>query len=281
LRWRLHKVRFMTITNPRTANSATVSIDDAALGRLRRFNLIMGALHAVSGLLMWFLSNDFELQVSTLNLNGPPGTPLSDGVLNSAFGVPLGQATAAFLFLSALFHFVIAVPIGFSLYARELRHGRNRFRWVEYSLSSTLMMVLIALVTGITDLAALVAIGFVNASMILFGWIMEMVNRPGEKVWWTPFWFGCVAGIGPWVAIAAYLVTNLGQEGAQGPPTFVYGILVTIFVMFNTFAINQFLQYRGIGKWKNYVYGETVYIVLSLTAKSILAWQIFANTLIE
>ncbi len=271
----------MTITNPRTAHSATLSIDDAALGRLRRFNLIMGALHAVSGVLMWGLSNDFKLDVSTLNLNGPPGTPLSDGVLTSAFGVPLGQATAGFLFLSALFHFVIAAPIGFSLYARELRHGRNRFRWVEYALSSTLMMVLIALVTGITDLAALIAIGFVNASMILFGWIMEMVNRPGEKVWWTPFWFGCVAGIGPWVAIAAYLATNLGQDGGEGPPTFVYGILVTIFVMFNTFAINQFLQYRQIGKWKNYVYGETVYIVLSLTAKSILAWQIFANTLID
>ena len=107
-----------------------------------------------------------------------------------------------------------------------------------------------------------------------------MVNTPNGDRWWTPFWFGCVAGIGPWAAIAAYLVINSGIEGAEQPPTFVYGIIVTIFVFFNSFAINQWLQYKGIGKWKDYVFGETVYIVLSLLAKSALAWQIFANTLI-
>jgi hypothetical protein len=41
------------------------------------------------------------------------------------------------------------------------------------------------------------------------------------------------------------------------------------------------LQYRKVGKWADYLYGETIYIVLSLVAKSVLAWQIFANTLIE
>ncbi len=93
------------------------------------------------------------------------------------------------------------------------------------------MIVLIALVTGITDVAALIAIAFVNASMILFGWIMEMVNEPrrGDR-WWTPFWFGCIAGIGPWVAIVAYLFINVPIDGAT-PPTFVYGIIVTIFVL--------------------------------------------------
>ena len=32
------------------------------------------------------------------------------------------------------------------------------------------------------------------------------------------------------------------------------------------------LQYKKIGKWKDYIYGERVYIILSLVAKSILAW---------
>jgi hypothetical protein len=73
----------------------------------------------------------------------------------------------------------------------------------------------------------------------------------------------------------------VSREGGEGPPTFVYGILVTIFVLFNIFALNQWLQYRRVGRWADYVYGETVYIVLSLVAKSALAWQIFANTLID
>jgi hypothetical protein len=39
------------------------------------------------------------------------------------------------------------------------------------------------------------------------------------------------------------------------------------------------LQYRRIGKWADYVYGESTYILLSLVAKSALAWQVFAGTL--
>ncbi len=257
----------------------TVDVKSGRLGRLRIFNAVMGVFHLISGALMVALGNDFELEVSSFALNGPPGTPLSDGTLSGVFGVPLAAATAAFLFLSAFFHFLIAT-VGFGFYRRELSRGRNRFRWVEYSLSSTLMLILIALVTGITDLAALVALAFTNVSMILFGWIMEMVNSSDRRTWWTPFWFGCVAGIGPWAAIAAYLFVNVSREGGQGPPGFVYGIIFSIFFFFNTFAINQWLQYKGVGRWSDYLYGEKVYITLSLVAKSVLAWQIFANTLI-
>ena len=168
---------------------------------------------------------DFTLPVSAFNINGPPGTPVSSGLLSEVYSLPLAWGVAAFALLSALFHYVIAT-VAFSGYKSELRRGRNRFRWVEYSLSSTLMIVLIALTTGITDLAAVIGIAFANVSMILFGWIMEMVNDPDQDTWWTPFWFGCIAGIGPWVAVVGYLVANLSQDGAEGPPGFVYGIIV-------------------------------------------------------
>ena len=85
----------------------------------------------------------------------------------------------------------------------------------------------------------------------------------------------------PWVAIAVYLVVNINQTDSQGPPGFVYGIVFSIFAFFNSFALNQWLQYRQIGRWRDYLFGEVGYIVLSLTAKTILAWQIFANTLID
>lgn len=258
-----------------------VLVDDERFARLRSFNLVMGLLHAVSATAMVVLGNDFTLDASTLNLNGPPGTPLSDGVLRSALSVPIAPVTAAFLYLSAFFHLLIASPLATQSYRRELSNQRNRFRWVEYSISSTLMILLIALVTGLTDLAALIGIAGANVAMILFGWIMEMVNRPGETVWWTPFWFGCIAGATPWLAIATYLAVNVNQEGGQGPPGFVYGIIFSIFAFFNSFALNQWLQYRQIGRWRDYLFGEIGYIVLSLTAKTILAWQIFGNTLID
>ena len=62
-------------------------------------------------------------------------------------------------------------------------------------------------------------------------------------------------------------------------PGFVYGIVVSLFVFFMSFAVNQWLQYRQIGRWADYAYGEKVYLVLSLVAKSALAWQIFGGSL--
>ncbi|RMB61373.1 heliorhodopsin HeR [Tessaracoccus antarcticus] len=276
---------------PLELQSTTVNVPSRAAKRLRIFNVVMGVLHLASGSAMVVLSNDFTLPVSTFALNGPPGTPLSQGVTNLVFDVPLGITTASFLFLSALFHFIIASPWGFTRYIDELSKGRNRFRWVEYSLSSTLMIILISLVLGISDIAALIGLGIANVSMILFGWLMEMGNNGlmhgrhgrsdrGERAWWTPFWFGCIAGIGPWLAAAIYLIVNVGVKGGEGPPGFVYGIIVSLFVFFNSFAINQWLQYKQVGRWQDYLTGERTYIVLSLVAKSLLAWQVFANVLI-
>jgi MFS family permease len=259
-----------------------VVITDRTIAKLRRMNLAAAAVHLASGVAMLVLGNAFVIAVSSFNLNGPPGTPLSEGRVEHVFDVRLAWATAAFSLLSFVFHILVAVPPGSARYVAQLRQGRNGFRWVEYSLSATLMIVLIAMICGITDLAALVGIAFANAAMILFGWLMEIMNPPErERTRWSPFWFGCIAGAGPWVAIVAYIWVNVSQPGASGPPGFVYGILVSIFVLFNCFAVNQWLQYRGTGRWRDYLVGERTYIVLSLVAKVVLAWQIFANTLID
>ncbi len=72
-----------------------------------------------------------------------------------------------------------------------------------------------------------------------------------------------------------------GGDGAVNTsvPTFVYGILVSLFVFYNVFPVNMFLQYKRIGPWRDYPYGERGYVMLSLTAKSLLAWQVFAGML--
>jgi hypothetical protein len=239
------------------------------LGRLRLVNLAMGVLHAVQGVAVLLLSNDFALPVTAAFMEGPPGTPASTEEL---FTLPLGPAVAAFLFLSAIAHFVVAGP-GWGKYRRDLAAHRNEQRWIEYAFSSSLMIVLIAMITGIADIAALVALFGVNAAMILFGWLQERYEEPGGG-WW-PFVFGSIAGIVPWVAIGIYLIGPSAEV-----PGFVYAIFVSLFVFFNSFALNQVLQYRQVGKWRDYLFGERVYVALSLLAKSALAWQVFANTLV-
>jgi len=122
----------------------------------------------------------------------------------------------------------------------------------------------------------LIAIFGVNASMILFGWLQEKYEKPGEGKM-LPFIFGCMTGVVPWLIIVLYVVSpNSGAD--VSPPGFVYGIIVSLFLFFNCFALVQWLQYK-----KNpisYLSGEKAYIILSLVAKSALAWQIFSGTLI-
>jgi Heliorhodopsin len=252
------------------------------ISRLRIFNVLAGLLHLVQAVVVLLLTNDRSLPVTGAFGNGPPGQPLGPLVLEKILSYRIGYAVFTFLALSALFHFLVASPWGFPRYRAELENTRNRFRWAEYSLSSSVMVVLIAGVVGITDIAALIALAGVNASMIFFGWLMETTNKPGREANWAPFRFGSFAGIVPWIAIVVYTVgasTSTSGTG-DGIPGFVYGIFVSLFVFFNSFAITQFLQYRAKGKWADYLRGERGYIILSLLAKSALAWQIFANVLL-
>lgn len=243
---------------------------------LKRFNLIAGLFHLLQMLAVLALSNDFSLPVKATYMAGPPGTIYADSV--TIFDTPIGLSVALFLGLSALAHFIVISPKFFNRYSDGLAKRHNYFRWVEYSISSSVMIVLIAQITGIADVAALLAIFGVNASMILFGWLQEKYEQPGSGGW-LPYVFGCIAGIVPWLAVVIYVIAP-GNPTQASPPGFVYGIIVTIFLLFNSFAWVQYKQYQAVGKWGNYLYGERIYIVLSLVAKSLLAWQIFANTLI-
>ncbi|CAB4783851.1 MAG: hypothetical protein F2718_07170 [Actinobacteria bacterium] len=245
--------------------------------RLRRFNLIAGIFHLLQMIAVISLSNDFSLPVNATYMSGPPGSTFAAPV--TIFSVLVGPAVALFLGISALAHFVVASPQFFPRYAAGLAAKRNNFRWIEYSVSSSVMIVLISQICGITDVTALLAIFGVNASMILFGWLQEKYAQPGNGEW-LPFIFGCITGIVPWIAVAIYVIAP-GSSSDVSAPGFVYGIVISLFAFFNSFAAVQLLQYRGRGKWSNYLRGERVYIVLSLVAKSALAWQIFAGTLIS
>lgn len=250
---------------------------DRQFTNLRKFNLVMGFLHAVQGMAMYLLSTDFALPVTTAFLKFDAATMSLQPNVNTFAEIKIGPLVAAFLFISSIAHFTLTLPGIYNWYIDNLKKNINIARWIEYSISSSVMIVVIAMLVGIYDLVSLITMFALNACMILFGWMMELHNQTTKKTNWTSYWFGVFAGIIPWIGIAIYLLGS--GEGDAKPPTFVYWIFFSMFLFFNSFAINQVLQYKKIGKWSDYLYGERAYIILSLVAKSLLAWQVFFGTL--
>ena len=224
---------------------------------LRNWNLGVGSLHLVQGIVILAISSSFAIPVVATVQTGPPGAEGSLSLTKQFFEFSFPIAIAIFLFLAAGDHLLMVVPRVRRWYEANLQRGVNYARWIEYSISASIMILLIGLLNGINNLYAMMVI------------------------------FGCIVGIVPWIAITFALVTaatnntviNGVPTNPDGVPPFVYGIVVSLFLLFNCFALNQWLQYRGRGRFADYLYGEKVYLVLSLVAKSALAWQIFAGTL--
>lgn len=260
-----------------TAPTGTTADMEKKFAGLRRFNLIMGFLHLVQGILMIVLSNDTTYPIFTNYLNFDVASLSLSPNPQLLYELRFGPAVAAFLLISAIAHFYLST-VGYERYVRNLKQSMNPVRFYEYALSSSLMIVLIGMLVGLWDLGAILLIFTLNASMNLFGIMMELHNQRTNRTDWTAFIYGCIAGIVPWIVITMYFVGAV-NSGEAKPPAFVYAIVPILFVFFNIFAINMVLQYKKVGRWADYLFGERVYIVLSLAAKTVLAWVIFAGTL--
>ncbi len=259
------------------SRAAPAAADERTYTGLRTFNAVMGFLHLIQGVFMWVISNNTTYPVFTNFLRFDTATRTLVPNPTQAFELRFGPAVAVFLLISAVAHFSLAT-FGYNWYVAKLKSGMNPARFYEYALSSSLMIVLIGMLVGVTDLGALILLFGINAMMNLFGIMMELHNQTTAKTDWTAFIYGCLAGIVPWIVIFLTFYGALGSSDAK-PPAFVYWIVPTIFVFFSIFAVNMFLQYKKVGPWKNYLFGERMYIVLSLVAKTALAWQIWAGTL--
>ncbi|MEM2912389.1 MAG: heliorhodopsin HeR [Candidatus Bathyarchaeia archaeon] len=245
---------------------------------LRRLNIGAGILHLVNAILMLVLGFLLEwnqpiytfylkFDISKVPFKAYPDPQI---LFTASY---LGVIVASFPLISSLAHFIIAFSKNQN-YVENLRRGMNPYRWYEYALSSSIMIVLIATFVGVRDFWSLVMIFVLNAMMIMFGYLMEIVNQTTEKTVWSPFILGCISGGVPWVVMFAYFVAAITSTGTN-PPAFVYAIFFIYFVVFNVFALNMVLQYKGFGRWKDYLYGERVYIILSFVAKTLLAWLVF------
>jgi len=235
---------------------------------LWRYNLACGVLHFVQGLIALIMSlvleknKAFKLPMTTLFLKWEL-YPVQDLVTQGT--LKFGIATSLFAFMSSIAH--VIVLFNFKRYISDLRKGANYFRWYEYAVSSSLMIGLIGALFGIYDIMTQINMMSVNCCMNLFGLLHEELNmgRKPSELNWLPFIYGCFAGLVPWITIFVYF----SQSASADMPAFVYAVLFTYLIFFNTFPINMYCQYKQIGNWNDakypdqikggYFYGEKLY----------------------
>jgi hypothetical protein len=245
--------------------------------RLRLWNGVMAVLHFLQGVAMVLLAEGvlWPITRTRYGFNAETQTIFPETVSFVDANLPL--LVAGFLFISAFAHAAIATVL-YDRYVQYLDRGMNPYRWYEYSVSASLMIVVIAMLSGVWDLGTLAALFGLIAVMNLAGLLMEQRNESTDDTDWTPYWVGTLAGLVPWVVIGITFVGTVAGSGGDFPEFVIY-IYVSIFVFFNLFALNMALQYLGVWRWRDYLFGEKTYILLSLVAKSALAWQVYFGTL--
>ena len=251
---------------------------ETELGRqLQTFNRIAGLTHLIQGVtLLLILNTATTIPVVTRFFDETPDgvRPVSE----TLFEFPIALIGPIFLILSAAAHLLISSPIYGRRYEQNIQKGINPVRWWEYAISSSLMLVVLLMLGGLIEISTVVFIFTLNFIMNLMGLMMEKYNQLTERTSWLPFNIGVLAGIVPWIMGGLYFWVSTNNIADSIPVYAQFGFLLT-FLFFNSFAINMWLQYKKIGKWKVYAYGEKAYIVLSLVSKSALGWIIVLGTM--
>ncbi len=239
---------------------------------LTKFNKWMALLHFIQGIAMIILGTilDFNRDLYTFYFDFTSTPPSLNPTVAFTF-TALGAAVGSFLLMSAFAHFLLAFPLN-KRYLANLKRHYNPIRWWEYAFSSSVMIVLIAIFFTITDVWTLFTLFMSNFLMNMLGWLMEKHNQTTPKTDWTAYNLGVVAGLVPWVVIIGYF---LGTNGT--PPNFVYAIFIVELVLFNCFALIMLFYFKKWGKFKDYYFAELVYQILSLVAKTLLAWLVFGG----
>ena len=239
------------------------------------YNTWLAALHLASLAGIWLLSSSkwpvwvTRTQSRWVPLNATD--PLSCG--DTACRVEVSHVSAFQVHVETLvlaFHLPAVLSHAYAARYAYPAWPRVPHRWIEYSISASIMMVCILILTGITDLWTLLLAFACCAVTQAMGYVGELHPRK-----WLYFWLGCFLMVPLWVIVYYSFYQSLA-DATKSPPTFVYYIVWSLFLLFMCFAVVNAVQRA---RWRTARGAEMWYMLLSLTAKSALAWQIFYGAL--
>jgi hypothetical protein len=247
---------------------------------LRIIHLFLGVLHLAQGVLTLLFSDQLLVTVTTAFLKFNQTTGEVAPFINELVTIPLPYIASAVVLIAGMYHLAIASPFFFKNYITNLEQRFNPYRWVEYSITASLIVSVVGILSGIFDIFLQLSLFMLTAGMMMYAYIFELLNQRrqyGEPVNWVPFIVGSSLGIVPWVIITTYYFAGLQTVGELGG--FWNSIIFFTFMIYALSMINMMLTIVNRGPWKDYVFSDKIFLLLSVTSKTALLWQIFFGVL--
>lgn len=267
--------------------------------RLKRWNLAMFVFHLAFGVIalaVGKLSLRVPVYSSKLGLkilpNNTRAWAYAPEVPHRVGWLYLTWMVASFSLLSALFHLGNGV-LWRKRYERCLEQAYAPFRWVEYSFSASVMVLLLAYIAGSVFMNTMVLLFGLTFITMTFGHLHEVICRPASEDEWagSTLWrlqahlIGYIPQVFAWAIVMATFfdtatasVTDASGEERK-MPGFVYGIVFGELLIFWSFGLVQLVV--TLRPPSQYYRGEIAYMWLSLFAKGFLALLCLSNVIMS
>ena len=135
-----------------------------------------------------------------------------------------------FTFITFLFHVIYAIGIG--RYQQNVDNGHNWMRWVEYTMTASIMIWIIAISSGIQDTGLLVLVVSMSALCMLCGLLADWVETRSHKIWITlAGWVFIIIGY----SVIIYSFVDTVNNAPVDVPDFVYAIVISMCLLYMSY----------------------------------------------
>jgi Heliorhodopsin len=192
------------------------------------------------------------------------------------FDLHLSYVVAALLLVVA-FSRLLAGNFKRKKYDAGLKRGPNKHSWVEHGAMVTLLMGTVALLSGIVDVVSLFFVFWLAGTISWLGYKFEVYSIKNKVTDWQLFAVMLKSGVWIWLVILVYAAGAL--IWGRGLPVYLYFIYGSVFIIGAGFSYNTYQSFKKAGRSSDRLWGERVYLGLTVLAVSALAWQVFFGTL--
>ncbi len=257
-------------------------------GSWKRWNTWLAVLYALQGLVIVVIGGKIAApvvmpypSVDTLASEANGHTVVS-AAFRHLFDLDFGWLVVAVLLVFA------AVRFGLAMFMRPREENAVEWdrtvaimRWAGFGIGGGLVVVTIAMLSGIFELTSLVllfASVLVGSVLALIAEIMIDRNN-GKKTRLSHLvCAGAVTGVLlPWLVFITSLLGALIWHGHVAG--YMYSVYACMALLFVAVILAQHFRIVRQGRWADVMYSERGFMVLEFLTASLLAWQVYAGVL--